>query len=230
MDKVSSWTERQIAAGVLSPGARGMTPQAAAEQRNAANALEPGEADYLVAPIHGQPPADIPRVWIGCLFHYNAGESVGQWYAAIDADRVSLADVHRDGPAVTSDCEELWCMDSANIPTDDEMSPAHATAWAKTLARVPDGQREAFCAWIHGGDYIVGGDGVPDVDAFDEYFCGRWPTFADFSYGVAQSSLLHGVSAELALYFNYAAYASDLEVRYTVVGAPDGGVFVFRNP
>lgn len=54
MDKVatiSSWTERHIAAGVLSPGARSMTPQAAAEQYNAANALEPGDPDYLVAPI-----------------------------------------------------------------------------------------------------------------------------------------------------------------------------------
>ena len=47
---LSSWTERQIAARILSPGARGMTPQAAAEQYNAANALEPGDADYLVAP------------------------------------------------------------------------------------------------------------------------------------------------------------------------------------
>lgn len=50
MDSISSWTERQIAAGTLSPGARGMTPAAAAEQYNAANALEPGDAHYLVAP------------------------------------------------------------------------------------------------------------------------------------------------------------------------------------
>lgn len=51
MGTPASWTERQIAAGVLSPGARGMTPQAAADQYNAANALEPGDRDYLVAPL-----------------------------------------------------------------------------------------------------------------------------------------------------------------------------------
>ncbi|WP_179220102.1 antirestriction protein ArdA [Rhodococcus sp. NCIMB 12038] len=208
-----------------------MTPHAAAEQHNAANALEPGDADYLVAPIPVQtPPADVPRVWIGCLFHYNAGAPVGEWFDAIDADRVGVADVHRSGPPVTSDCQELWCMDSANIPTDDEMSPAHAAVWGKALARFPDEKRQAFCAWLRGGDYVVGKDSVSNVDSFDEHFCGWWPSFADFSYGVAQSSLLRDVSAELALYFNHAAYASDLEVRYTTVDAPDGGVFVFRNP
>lgn len=49
-DTISSWTERQIATRKLSPGARGMTPAAAAEQYNAANALEPGDPEYLVAP------------------------------------------------------------------------------------------------------------------------------------------------------------------------------------
>ncbi|PZU04666.1 MAG: hypothetical protein DI630_00690 [Gordonia sp. (in: high G+C Gram-positive bacteria)] len=54
-DTVSSWTERQIAAGRLSPGARAMTPADAAEQYNAANALEPGDRDYLVAPTAQHP-------------------------------------------------------------------------------------------------------------------------------------------------------------------------------
>lgn len=57
MDGISSWTERQIAAGTLSPGARGMTPEAAAEQYNAAHALEPGDADYLVATTLRRRPA-----------------------------------------------------------------------------------------------------------------------------------------------------------------------------
>lgn len=57
MTNISSWTERQIAARKLSPGARSMTPEAAAEQYNAANALEPGDPDYLVAPILRQAPA-----------------------------------------------------------------------------------------------------------------------------------------------------------------------------
>ena len=50
MPLISSWTERQIAAGILSPGARGMTPAAAAAQYNEVNALEPGDPGYLEAP------------------------------------------------------------------------------------------------------------------------------------------------------------------------------------
>lgn len=52
-DAISSWTERHIAAGTLSPGARGMTPEDAADQHNGAHALEPGDPDYLVAPTAG---------------------------------------------------------------------------------------------------------------------------------------------------------------------------------
>ncbi|WP_206663665.1 antirestriction protein ArdA [Prescottella subtropica] len=175
--------------------------------------------------------ADTPRVWIGCLFHYNTGTLVGEWFDAVGADTVSLADVHRGGPPVTDDCEELWCMDSDNIPTDDEMSPMHAASWGEggVLARVPADRRQAFYAWVRSGDYVTGSDDVPDLDAFDERFCGQWPSFADFSYNVAQSSLLRDVSAEIVLYFNHAAYARDLEVGYTVVSAPGGGVFVFRS-
>ena len=50
----STWTERQIAARVLSPGARGMTPEAAAEQSNRATGLGQSDPDYLYAPSQAQ--------------------------------------------------------------------------------------------------------------------------------------------------------------------------------
>ncbi|OBC02712.1 antirestriction protein ArdA [Gordonia sp. 852002-50395_SCH5434458] len=49
-----SWIDQQIAEGVLSPGARGMTPQAAADQYNAANVLVPTDPGYLVPSADGQ--------------------------------------------------------------------------------------------------------------------------------------------------------------------------------
>ena len=50
----SSWTERQVSSGRLSPGARGMHPADAADQYNAANALIPADDDFLYSPCQAQ--------------------------------------------------------------------------------------------------------------------------------------------------------------------------------
>lgn len=44
------WVERLIAAGQLSPGARGLTREDAASQYNEANGLIPADVDYLYTP------------------------------------------------------------------------------------------------------------------------------------------------------------------------------------
>ncbi|QHN30802.1 hypothetical protein GII32_10780 [Gordonia amarae] len=48
------WIERQVRAGRLAPGARGMTREQAATQFNEANALTPSDLDYLYTPTHAQ--------------------------------------------------------------------------------------------------------------------------------------------------------------------------------
>ncbi len=48
------WIERQIAAGRLSPRARGMTRAEAADQHNAANALDQTDPEYLYSPGQAQ--------------------------------------------------------------------------------------------------------------------------------------------------------------------------------
>lgn len=48
------WIERQIHAGRLAPGARGMSRAEAADQCNAANALDPTDPDYLYTPGQAQ--------------------------------------------------------------------------------------------------------------------------------------------------------------------------------
>lgn len=44
------WIERLITAGQLAPGARGLTREQAADQHNAANALDPSDHDFLYTP------------------------------------------------------------------------------------------------------------------------------------------------------------------------------------
>lgn len=46
--------ERHIAAGRLSPGARGMRPDQALRQHNEANGLTPADPEFLVDPDHAQ--------------------------------------------------------------------------------------------------------------------------------------------------------------------------------
>lgn len=48
------WIERLIGAGQLAPGARGLTREQAAQQFNSANALDPGDPDYLYTPGQAQ--------------------------------------------------------------------------------------------------------------------------------------------------------------------------------
>lgn len=48
------WIERQITAGRLAPGARGLTREEAAHQHNSANALDPTDPDFLYTPGQAQ--------------------------------------------------------------------------------------------------------------------------------------------------------------------------------
>lgn len=48
------WIERQITAGRLAPGARGMSREEAARQFNAVNALDPADPDHLYTPGQAQ--------------------------------------------------------------------------------------------------------------------------------------------------------------------------------
>ncbi|MDJ0454101.1 hypothetical protein [Gordonia amicalis] len=51
---IDPWVERQIAAGRLAPGARGLTREHAARQHNDANGLTPENPDFLYTPGQAQ--------------------------------------------------------------------------------------------------------------------------------------------------------------------------------
>ncbi|MCD2143711.1 hypothetical protein [Gordonia paraffinivorans] len=81
------WVERQISAGRLSPGARGMSRADAAEQYNEANALTPADEDYLYTPEQAQAAAREVLAAVGV--HIDAATTValtdgaaGRWCRA----------------------------------------------------------------------------------------------------------------------------------------------------
>ncbi|ANI91225.1 hypothetical protein [Dietzia timorensis] len=59
------WIERQITAGRLAPGARGMSRTEAAEQYNQANSLTESDDDYLYTPGQAQQAAHDALAVIG---------------------------------------------------------------------------------------------------------------------------------------------------------------------
>lgn len=174
---------------------------------------------------------DTPAVWIGCLACYNDGALVGDWYDAIDADQVTVADLHRGTDRNFSQCEELRCMDTENIPVSGEMSPMDAARWGRALDAVDDHLLPALFAWVRSGDYVAEGDGdLPSISDFAERYCGEWESFEDYAHQLAEDiGLLVSVPEEISRYFHWSSWIGDLAFDYTNHDAPGGGVFVFRS-
>lgn len=168
-----------------------------------------------------------PRVWIGCLACYNAGNLVGSWHDAVDAAEVTTADVH----GRPSSHEELWCFDIENLPLQREMSPSEAAEWGEALTSVSEHLQPALHAWISSGDYTAEGTGdLPSIDAFQELYAGHWDDFRDYAEQYAKDTgLLTGVAAEIARYFDWNSWARELAFDYTTCHAPEGGIYVFRS-
>ncbi|WP_231447124.1 antirestriction protein ArdA [Brevibacterium zhoupengii] len=171
------------------------------------------------------------KVWIGCLYCYNSGRLVGEWFDAIVADEVTLTDVHRSASGSRDGCEELWCLDVDDMPVHREMSPSEAAEWGRVVEDVDEHLRQALLAWVRSGNYVAEGTGdLPSVSDFVERYAGRWDGFAEYAHQLAEDiGLLADVPEEVARYFNWRSWTRDLAFDFTVEDAPGSSVFVFRN-
>lgn len=171
------------------------------------------------------------RVWIGCLACYNDGRLAGDWFDAIDADEVTLANVHRRAGGSRVGCEEMWCFDVDDMPVYREMSPAEAAEWGRVVDAVDEHLRTALIAWVRSGNYVAEGAGdLPSVPDFEERFAGHWDDFDEYAHQLAEDSgLLRDVAEEVARYFDWEAWTRDLAFDYSVEAAVDGGVYIFRS-
>ncbi len=163
-----------------------------------------------------------PKVWVGCLACYNNGDLRGEWMDAADGPDWKCPVVDENGPH-----EEFWVMDYEGFGgmLDGECSPTTAAKLAATLDSVPEFERAAFAAWV--------GEGCGDSDdylGFADHYRGEWGSFRDYAEDDA-ALLLEGVDETVARYFDYAAYARDLESDYTVLDAEEGKgkVYVFSQ-
>lgn len=166
-----------------------------------------------------------PSVWVGCLACFAAGVLRGVWTRAENASSITPADLHEWETAH----EELWVFDYEGLPSRiGEMPPSTAQLWGDVFAEVGGERWAAFLAWTENGGHFADAHGIPDLDSFDDRYLGTWSTFGE--YLAEEIELLQeGWPEDAVRYFDEGAYERDARFDYTVLDAPDGGVYVFRD-
>ena len=177
---------------------------------------------------------DAPRAWVGCLGCYNDGRLTGAWLdaeQATDLQSTSLADEGTYGNGSTFDrcrvCggDEWWVMDHEGIPwLTGECSPVTFAAWAEVWAEVDD--RDMVTAYIDGTNEPATPEELEEAvtGAYDAYT--GHSTVRAYAEEYADECLLAGVPSEVSNYFDYEAFADDLEYGGDVFES-DG--YVFRS-
>ena len=171
-----------------------------------------------------------PRAWIGCLACYNSGKLVGEWFEAGNASDVTLIEVHGGLAQVHSECEELWCFDTDNIPVSREMGPHEATQWAEVFAEVGERLWPALHAWVRSGPYSTQhSSDLPVTSEFLDSYMGEHDSFISYLQQYVEDTGLLTAAPDLTQrYFDWASFARDEEHNYTVCETP-GSVFVFLS-
>lgn len=71
---------------------------------------------------------------------------------------------------------------------------------------------------------------LPCIPDFMECNCSECSDFEDYARNLADEiGLLNEIPEEVARYFNWDSWISDLEGAYDTCNNPESGVFVFRN-
>lgn len=127
--------------------------------------------------------------------------------------------------------EEAVCMDTSDLPISGEPSQQEAAAWGEVYDQAGETQWPALCTWVRTGSYTTQGDSdLPVVSDFEEAYAGNWDSFREYADDYVDSTgMLDGVDETVARYFDYHAFARDLEMDHSVEPDGHGGVFVFRS-
>lgn len=174
-----------------------------------------------------------PRLWPACLSCYNNARLVGQWVDCTDAADVTLHQLHEGTGSLSAGCEEIWCLDTENIPVEHEMGLLEAAEWGRVYTEVGPEHWPALCAWVRSGAYVAEGRGdLPSVSDFEERYCGRWDDFREYAeHWATETDMMDRWPDDAVRYLNWDAWTRDMAMDHTVVNAPapEYGVFVFRD-
>lgn len=168
-------------------------------------------------------------IWAGCLHCYVAGDLVGEWFDAHEADDITPADVH--GHPVDETHDEIWVFDHEGFPAGTgEMGLHDAQQWADVLTEVDDRERPALLAWVESGYHVTEDDSdLPSVSEFRERYCGLWENFGDYASELArETGVFDAVPDNIRCYIDENAWTRDLSYDYATEPAAGHGVYIFR--
>ncbi|MCD0172532.1 antirestriction protein ArdA [Micrococcus luteus] len=178
----------------------------------------------------------IPEVRVCCLRCESESTRYGAWVPLDEVEDVCTDAVHR-GRVVRLDRDvdlhvdaETAVLETRNLPVDGPLSHEQLEAWQDLYEAVGGASWPALLAWVDSGAWVEDGDGLPDPAAFQERYCGAWDSFEEYAQELAEETgLMEGWSETARSYFDWPRWARDLRYDYTVVDAPAGGVYVFRD-
>lgn len=163
-----------------------------------------------------------PKVWLGSEGAYAAGRLVGDWYAAEDAEDVTVADLYRgNGEEPDPDAgDEVAVMDHEGFDIGDHvtLSPAQAVELAQDFETVEadHGEEgvEAYKAMIRDQGF---GDHKPGPDEFSEAYAGDYDSREEWAERFIDDSIPSDADSEtlerLAYHVDTDRLERDLEIE-----------------
>ena len=162
-----------------------------------------------------------PAVYVGTFHKYNSGSLFGAWmkldeFSSRDEFIEAALKLHKD-----EEDPELMFQDWENV-SDFFISESYVEPDLWDWLELDEGDRQLLIAYRND----VEADGT--IDDARDHLIGRYESFREYADEVADE-MLHGVAEFAQRYFDYAAFARDLEYDYTVADCEDGDVFIFYN-
>lgn len=170
------------------------------------------------------------RVWIGCLACYNGGKLVGEWFDLDDIEDVTSDDLHKAAGVniAAGTHEELDVFDTDNLPdVFGEITHNVAIELGRALEDVPEDERETFAAYC--ASQWHGNIRHWSYSDFQDTFVGEFEDMEDYAYSLADDLLPSDASEFVRRYFDYEAFARDLQMDHVVIDLPNGNVAVFHH-
>jgi antirestriction protein len=164
-----------------------------------------------------------PQAWVGCLGCYNNGALVGKWLegeSCADLEAAGLAKIETHGDYTAARCvrcggDEFWVMDHENYGDllGGECSPIEAQNIAQAIATIEGEGLDIEAVAAYASNMHL------DIAAFDDWqsdyedaYLGEYDSVHAYAVEYVEScGLLHGVPDNIARYFDYDAFARDLE-------------------
>lgn len=164
------------------------------------------------------------KVYVACLASYNDGRLFGQWIdVPDDADelRESIKEMLAKSP--TPGAEEWAIHDYDGLPSTLGEWPD-----LEELCKIAAGVREhgpIFCELIS----TIGGDADQASEYMTENYCGAWESMRHYAESyIDDSGMLRDVPNNVSAYFDYEAFARDLENEMLTIRL-NGETHVFHN-